>query len=590
MLRASAPGPITLLLICLVALAAPPAAPGLGHAQEAPRPAPGAGAPGDPLGRATPRGAMSGYLDASGSGDYTRAAEYLDLRRLRIDTRAQEGPALARELRIVLDQVLAVDPDTLSDQPDGNPHDALAPDRELVGNVPSKKGSIPVLLQRVPGDGGHAIWRISAATVAQVPALYRELGYGPLAAWLPPPFFEVRFLDVALWQWIALMLLVAVALAVSWFAAVRARRLLALFIHRTPTAVDDALLASLVGPLRLGIGLVLFAIGTAFLDLSIPARQFLVNVEKVLAIAIAAWVILKSIDVLGDLATEQLARRGRPTATAVVPLGRKAGKVAVVVIGFVAALQNIGFNVTGILAGLGIGGLAVALAAQKTIENLFGGISLILDQPVRVGDFCRFGDKVGTVEEIGLRSTRVRTLDRTVVSIPNAQFSALTLENFAPRDRVWLRFTVGLRYETSPDQLRYVLIETRKLLYAHPRLEREPSRIRFVGLGAHSLDLEVFAYVSTASYDEFLAVREDLYLRIMDLVAQSGTGFAFPSSTTYVARDHGLDPEKRHAAEARVREWRDSDALYLPEFPGEVVSALGGTLDYPPKGAAVSRS
>jgi MscS family membrane protein len=219
---------------------------------------------------------------------------------------------------------------------------------------------------------------------------------------------------------------------------------------------------------------------------------------------------------------------------------------------------------------------------------LFGGISLILDQPVRVGDFCRFGDTTGTVEEIGLRSTRVRTLDRTVVSVPNAQFSALTLENFAPRDRVRLHFTLGLRYETSPDQLRYVLVEVRKLLYAHPKLEREPARIRFVGLGAHSLDLEVFAYASTASFDEFLAVREDVYLRIMDIVAESGTGFAFPSSTTYVARDRGLDADKGRAAEARVAQWRGADSLYLPEFPGEVVSALGGTLDYPPRGAAVA--
>jgi MscS family membrane protein len=563
---------------------------GRAHAQDAPRPTPSAAGPSDNLGRTTPRGATAGFLASSASGDYRRAAEYLDLRRLPAHTRSQDGPALARELRIVLDQTLAIDPDTLSDEPEGNRQDALPPDRDLAGTIATKKGAVSILLQRVPGGAGIPVWHISASTVAQIPQLYREFGYGPLGNFLPPPFFELRLLDIALWQWIALVLLVGIVFAISWFVALRAVNILTPLARRTTTLVDDSLLASLVGPLRLAIGVFLFVIGSALLDLSIPARQFFGDVEKVLTIVIVAWVVLRSIDVFGHLATQHLGRLGRTAAITFVPLGRKATKVAVVGLAVLAALQNVGFNVTGILAGLGIGGLAVALAAQKTIENLFGGISLILDQPVRVGDFCRFGDKIGTIEDVGLRSTRVRTLDRTVVSIPNGQFSTLTLENFTQRDRIWLHATLGLRYETSPDQLRYVLVEVRKMLYAHPKVDRDPSRIRFVGLGAYSLDLEIFAYAKTSDYDEFLAVQEDIYLRILDIVAASGTGFAFPSQTTYVARVGGLDQEKGHAAESRVRQWRDTGSLYLPEFPREVVSALDGTLDYPPRGAAMTRS
>jgi MscS family membrane protein len=271
-----------------------------------------------------------------------------------------------------------------------------------------------------------------------------------------------------------------------------------------------------------------------------------------------------------------------------VPAGRKAAKAVVLGLAVIAVLQNLGVNITGILAGLGIGGLAVALAAQKTVENLFGGVTLLLDQPVRVGDFCRFGDKIGTVEEIGLRSTRVRTLERTVVSIPNAEFASIQLENFARRDRIWLKPVIGLRYETTPDQLRYVLVEIRKMLYAHPRVERDPARIRFVGFGAYSLDLEIFAYVNTTDFGEFLAIREDIQLRIMDIVAASGTGFAFPSSTTYFARDGGLDRARAEEAEARVRAWRAEGAMWLPEFPPDAIAALDGTLDYPPAGAAVN--
>jgi MscS family membrane protein len=239
-----------------------------------------------------------------------------------------------------------------------------------------------------------------------------------------------------------------------------------------------------------------------------------------------------------------------------VPIGRTALKVLVLLFAVLASLQNVGVNVTGLLAGLGIGGLALALAAQKTVENLFGGVSVILDQPVRVGDFCRFGDRLGTVEEVGLRSTRVRTLDRTVVSIPNAEFSALQLENFSRRDRIWLHATLGLRYETTADQLRHVLAEVHRLLREDPRVDPEPARIRFVGFGAYSLDCEVFAYIRTADYGEFLAIREDLLLRIMDIVAASGTSFAFPSQTLYVGADPGLDTARSRAAEAQGRRWR----------------------------------
>jgi MscS family membrane protein len=150
-------------------------------------------------------------------------------------------------------------------------------------------------------------------------------------------------------------------------------------------------------------------------------------------------------------------------------VGRRTIKVVVALIAVLALFQNFGFNVTGLVAGLGLGGLAVALAAQETVKNFFGGVALIADQPVRVGDFCRFGDKMGTVEDISLWSTRVRTLERTVVSIPNGQFVGLQLENFTRRDRMWLHTTMGLHYETTPDQLRHVLGEIRALSPAKQR-------------------------------------------------------------------------------------------------------------------------
>ena len=149
----------------------------------------------------------------------------------------------------------------------------------------------------------------------------------------------------------------------------------------------------------------------------------------------------------------------------------------------IAVLENFGFNVTGVLAALGVGGLAVALAAQKTVENLFGGVTLIADQPVRVGDLCRFGDRTGTVEDIGLRSTRLRTPERTVVSVPNGEFASMQLENFAPRDRIRLQAMLALRYETTPAQMRAVLSAISKLLLGNPKIAPNSAYARFVGFG-----------------------------------------------------------------------------------------------------------
>jgi MscS family membrane protein len=550
---------------------------------------PAARAPVDPLNRRTPRDAMAGFLDATGHRDYVRAAEFLDLRRLPAATRAQDGPMLARQLRIVLDQVLAPDPDALGDEEDSSRRDGLPPDRELVGTIKDKSSSTPIVLQRVQGDGDARLWKISSATVAQIPRLYREYGYGPLGDYLPPAFFEIRFLDLALWQWIGFLLLVAVSSALAWVGALVVLRGARPLVRRAAPVLGDRFIAALAGPLRLAVGLMIFAAGSALLALSIPARSVFGDLEKALAIFMVTWLIFRASDVMGGLLADQYTWWGRPAASAVVPLGVKAAKIVVAILALIAVLQNVGINVTGVLAGLGIGGLAVALAAQKTVENLFGGITLILDQPVRVGDFCRFGQKLGTVEEIGLRSTRIRTLERTLVSVPNGQFVSFELENFTARDRCWLQTILGLRYETTPDQLRYVLVELRTMLYAHPMVAANP-RIRLVKLGESSLDLEIFAYVPTADYDGFLAVREDIYLRIMDIVAQSGTSLAFPSQTTYTASDNGVDEAKRAAAEARVREWREAGTLYMPDFPAETVSALNGTIRYPPSGSATAKA
>ena len=255
----------------------------------------------------------------------------------------------------------------------------------------------------------------------------------------------------------------------------------------------------------------------------------------------------------------------------------------------IAGIERVGVSLIPIVAGLGIGGLALALAGKTTVENAIGGMILFIDRPVRVGDFCRFGEKIGTVEEIGLLSTRIRGIDRTVIAVPNADFSRKELVNFAKRDRMLLRTTIGLRYETTAEQLRFVLAKLRSMLLAHPKLTEDPARVRFVNCGDYSFDVEFFVYADTSDINEFLAIQEDVLLRVIDIVEGAGTGFAVPAQRNYLSRDSGLDGERSHAAEAEVEAWRAKSVLPFPEFPTEQREQLRDTLDFPPFGSPNAR-
>jgi MscS family membrane protein len=568
------------LLLALTAEALP------AHAAGAPPSTPETKAPGpvDEFGRGTPRGTVTGFLQATRRRDDRAAAEYLDLRRLPRAQVAAEGPILARHLRVILNNTLLIDPDAISDDPEGSRDDGLPAGRDLVGRIATEHGPLSILLERVPRDDGVPIWKFAAATVARIPDLYQEFGYGPVGEVLPPVLVERRPLGIALWQWIALLALAGAAMLVGRLIVALGLVVMRFVLRRRQPDAVVPLPPEAVPPLRLLVAVGVFHAGRLALSLPVASRPAFNLVEGLLAVLAVTWLGLRLTRVVRDMARLGVMRRGQTATLPVLDLAEQVAKLVVVILGLFTALDVLGVNVTALVAGLGVGGIAVALAAQKTVENLFGGLTLIADQPVKVGDFCRFGEQVGTVERVGLRSTRLRTLDRTVVAIPNAEFSNLRLENYAERDRILLRATLGLRYETTPDQLRHVLVRLRELLYAHPRIDRDPVRVRFVGFGAYSLDVEIFAYVGTADFNEFLAVREDVYLRIMDAVAASGTGFAFPSQTNY-GSEQGLDPERARHAEAEVRGWRERGTLPLPEFPPERVTRLRDTLDYPPEGS-----
>jgi len=539
--------------------------------------------PDDEYNRGTPRTAFQGFMKATGEDNNVSAAKYLNLSSLGRGLAERDGPLLAHQLRIVLDRALWVDFDLLSNDPRGEADDGLPSQLERLGRIETPKRAFNILLELLPREDGVYVWKFSSTTVAQIPTLYAHFGYGPFAEALSGVFPEVQFLGLQLWQWIGFLVLAALA----YLAALMVTWGVAFFLRRGETELRQLLARLVTGPVRLLLMVLIFR---ACVDLIHPtvAYRAVLRGKTVLIIA-TVWTIMRLLDVLSERLAQRLKARGQKGAIVLLrPVGN-AVKICILLIATLMWLDNIGIKVTTFLASLGVGGLALALAARSSIENMLGAITLYVSRPVRVGDFCRFGKTVGTVEEIGLRSTRVRTLDRTVVSVPNAEFARLHLENVAMRDKIRYHPKIRLRYETTPDQVRFILVEVRKLLYAHPKVLRKPARIRFTEFGEYSLDLDIFAYIDVPNYNKFLEVAEDLNLRIMDIVAKSGSSLAFPSQTTYFERGKGLNEELAREAEAQVKEWRENDELYLPDFPKEKIEELKGSLDYPPTGSPGAR-
>ena len=220
---------------------------------------------------------------------------------------------------------------------------------------------------------------------------------------------------------------------------------------------------------------------------------------------------------------------------AMLRLARRAAEVVIIAAAVLVMVRYFGLNPSAALAGLGIGGIAVALAAQKTLENVIGGLSIVFDRAVRVGDTLKVGETVGTVDYVGLRSTRIRTLERTIVSVPNGQIATVNIETLSARDKFWFHHFVGLRYETTASQMRAVLKGVCDLLGAHSGVEPGGVRARFFRLGPFSLDVEIFAYIRAADWDHFLEIQQDLLLRIMEIVEREGTMIALPSQTVTLA-------------------------------------------------------
>jgi len=547
-----------------------------------------------PLDLSSPRATLKTFLDAGDAvgaylaRDYLRSpsrtkfdhlfslagpvVKCLDLTEVAPAARRKTGFAAAAGLYETLNRIQLPPSDQIPDAAQlsglsgSNPERWVIPDTEIV-------------IERVKSGPRSGEFLFSAGTVARSEEFYqrvrglaytrvvplehfREITIGgggwmiPIA-WIKalPPWLRAPIAGQAAWKWIILFLILGCCALLLRPVSRLSRR----------GSSEHPVLHGLA---RLALPLFFLVATPAVTYFALAQINFIGEVASIIQIAATAimflagaWIVWRIAPVLAEaiIATPKINTESIDAYLIRICM-RLLGIVVAAGLLAVGASQ-LGLPVYGILAGLGVGGLAIALAAQPTVENLIGGLSLFADKPIRVGDVCRYGTEEGTVEAIGIRSTRLRGGDRTLTTMPNGVLSKMPLVNLSQRDRMLIRSVIGVRYETSPEQLRYLLVKIREALLRHPKIQPDLVRVRFVGFGASSLDIELFAYVKTTKGPEFLSVREELFLQVMDIVNQSGTGFAFPSQTLYFGRDGGLDAKKTEAAEAQMRQWQKEGCL-----------------------------
>ena len=502
--------------------------------------------PADPLGRSTPHGTVFGFLQAAQGGKNKEAAQFLQLSKEERDT---VGEDLAYQLHELMDSAFVGRVGAISDSPEGSPQNGVPQDHERIGEFRINGNETRVDLVRTYDPKAGEIWLFSSDLLTKVPELFSQIENSELESGLPR-FLTKRVLSTPLWRLIAWLLLIPVAFALAWGVVHLLRAGQRIWLRWRHHQFLEDVHQSIAGPAILILTVIFHQIGVYFLGIPLLIRMYYRQLTGVLLVAGGAWLIFRLINRWGERARVLAAEDSAYRSGSIVLLGQRILKALVVIAALLAMFSILGFDMTTAVAGLGIGSIAIAFAAQKTLENLFGGISILGDQVIRVGETCRIDDKVGTVEDISLRSTRIRTLDRTELSVPNGELANMNLENISRQDKSLFRSTIGLRQETSPDQLRSLLIKMRALLHQHPKVGAEAARVRLIGIGESSLDIQVNCYILTSDIGEFLAIREELLLRIMDLVADSATGFAVPSRALYLAHERELDERSQKAEDS----------------------------------------
>jgi MscS family membrane protein len=391
-----------------------------------------------------------------------------------------------------------------------------------------------------------SLWLFSGSTVEAIPGIYRNTFsvFVDVVVDNLPAYMHRELGGLRAWQYIALFFWILTGLVLRSVSIFLLDKYLVRITQKTATKWDDLIIKEADKPISFVIMILFYLITYTNLMLPVTVNYFLRTAFEVALLASLIWLLYGMINVLSEYLASVTAKTESTLDEQLVPLLRKTLKIFIVVIGVLFILQNKGINVTSVLAGLGIGGLAVALAARDTLANFFGSITIFADRPFRIGDWVKIGDMEGIVEEVGFRTTRVRTFYNSLVSVPNARVADSAIDNLGMRQFRRILTRINLTYSTTPEQMEAFVEGLKGIVQANPHTRKDFFEIHFNDFGSHSLDVLFYVFLRVPTWSDELQQRHNIFLEILKLAKEVGVEFAFPTQTLHVDSFYGDKPRK----------------------------------------------
>lgn len=379
--------------------------------------------------------------------------------------------------------------------------------------------------------GGAAFAQTGGAEVAESSKIADPL---PEWAQIFDEFLAWDVFDIAVWRLALCVLILIVGLFLKNHVINRLYKPFDRLLTKTETELDNALLESVRKPLTWLVFAVAVWLALKVLGLPDGIEKVSVLVLQTFGTVLVAWTLYRAIDVAGIAMQRFTQHTESEIDDHIVPLIKRVLRVVLVIFAVITIIQQWGYDVTSLIAGLGIGGLAFALAAKDTLSNWFGSLMIFTDRPFTLGHWVKTGAIEGVVEEVGLRSTKIRTFDKSLITVPNKNIAHDSIENFSLREQRRINIKIGVEYRTTREQMQQVIDGVKEVILAHELSDAQTLTVFFSGFGDSALEIVIRVFLNTADYMEFMVAQEGLFLEIMRVVEEAGTGFAFPSQSVYM--------------------------------------------------------
>ncbi len=482
----------------------------------------------DSFGRDTPRQTVQGFLSALGENDYLLASNYLNL------TKSENPTPIVRQFKQALDAGGRFQPDLqINNTPEGNLTDQLPPNQEKVGNISINDKNVSLILERVVADNGKQYWQFSSGTLSLVPDVIENTKPTLISRYTMESLEDKKLFGYQLADLVAAIaltlgsFLVTYVLVWLWYHFLRVAYP---YVRGQPLPLPNKIIL----PLSIVIMAIMLTDVMVYAGISVTLREPINRFTEIASWLALTWLLLRMVDMLFTRAVNLSYRKNYIERVSILGLMRKVTKALLLIFAVIVIFGNLGFDLTTGIAALGVGGLALALGAQKTIENLVGSVVVVADSPVRIGDYCKFGTYEGTVIDIGIRSSRVRTLNRTVVTVPNGDFSSMQIENFTSRDMFHFLHNLYIKRNADINVIFEMVNDLDTLLKEHELTNKEWNQANILELRQDCYIIQLRAYVNSFDVIEFYDKQNTLLVDLLTKVKEYNVEHALPTQQLIV--------------------------------------------------------